>query len=256
MKRQSKTRSQTAKDWGKILLPALLFMVGQILLQQVLSILFSTLWPEYTSAFPGVPGAASSCLLTPVILFGYFKTKPAKKKCSFTVTRQKVVFWILWMIFVFCIALASTFVQIQTTHTGPDDHMNSVIEIFAVVISGPINEELIYRGFVLEQSRKVLRPLWAVMLCAILFGAAHRGGIQIGTAIVVGMLLCLIVLRVNSLFAAVLAHMGLNALSFWDGLYRLPAAIYIIGILGVILLGSVFVFQIRQHHQGIYSEGE
>ena len=84
MKHQSKTRSQTAKDWGKILLPALLFMVGQILLQQVLSILFSTLWSEYTSAFPGVPGAVSSCLLTPVILFGYFKIKPAKKKCSFT----------------------------------------------------------------------------------------------------------------------------------------------------------------------------
>ena len=87
--------------------------------------------------------------------------------------------------------------------------------ILAMVAAGttPLIEEVIFRGLLFQWLRGRLGPLGAAVVSAVLFGGLHWPSGQAVWAGVVGLALALLYHRLGSLWAAVAAHAGNNALA-------------------------------------------
>lgn len=83
--------------------------------------------------------------------------------------------------------------------------------ILAVVILGPMAEELIFRGLVYERMKHYLSIPLSVFLSALLFGIYHANMIQLIYATLMGILLAYYYEKSGSLPACVIAHMAMNA---------------------------------------------
>jgi len=78
----------------------------------------------------------------------------------------------------------------------------------------PTAEEIIFRGFMLNELRRGI-TLWpAIFLSSIIFGILHGTGQWAFIAVGIGLVLAWVALRTRSLYPAILAHVGINATSF------------------------------------------
>ena len=96
-----------------------------------------------------------------------------------------------------------SFVQIESTWVG----------IAAVVLIGPVFEELLFRGAI---TRELLRryPTWmAIVVSALLFGVAHLNPVQAVCGFLLGILLAWVYVRTGSLLPGLLIHVVNNGLS-------------------------------------------
>lgn len=87
----------------------------------------------------------------------------------------------------------------------------NVASLLAVCLIGPVMEELVFRGYLLNRwARKW--GLWrAVMLSSMVFALMHPSPLS---AFVAGVLFALVYLRTQSLWAAIVVH-GLSNLAIW-----------------------------------------
>jgi uncharacterized protein len=84
------------------------------------------------------------------------------------------------------------------------------LAVVAVTV-GPIIEELMFRGVLLSALMHRLSTRWSVVICAVLFGAVHLGGLDfqwyaVPNLILLAMVLCWLRLKSASLWPAILAH--------------------------------------------------
>jgi uncharacterized protein len=84
------------------------------------------------------------------------------------------------------------------------------LAIIAVTV-GPIIEELMFRGVLLSALMHRLSTRWSVVICAVLFGAVHLGGLDfqwyaVPNLILLAVALCWLRLKSASLWPAILAH--------------------------------------------------
>jgi membrane protease YdiL (CAAX protease family) len=84
------------------------------------------------------------------------------------------------------------------------------LAVVAVTV-GPIIEELMFRGVLLSALMRRFSTGWAVVICAVLFGAMHLGGLDfqwyaVPNLILLAMVLCWLRLKSASLWPAILAH--------------------------------------------------
>jgi len=89
------------------------------------------------------------------------------------------------------------------------------LALFAVIAAGttPLAEELIFRGLLFQWLRGWIGPIGAAVISAALFGALHWPSGQAVWAGLVGFALALLFNRSGSLWAAVAAHAGNNAMA-------------------------------------------
>lgn len=107
------------------------------------------------------------------------------------------------------------------------------LQILAVVILGPITEELIFRGLIHTRFRRVLPPLWAALVSGAVFGLAHGTPIQFFYATSIGVILGLVMEQFDSIVPCMILHIVFNAVTF------LP--VYDISAGGIILMYVVCV---------------
>ncbi len=88
-----------------------------------------------------------------------------------------------------------------------------ILSILAVGIIGPIFEELLFRGLIFGELRKVTKVRSALFIQAVLFGAFHMNVIQGSYAFVIGLLLGFVYYRSNSIIAPIIVHMTINTSS-------------------------------------------
>ena len=117
--------------------------------------------------------------------------------------------------------------------------MMSALSVFVSVIVVPINEEIIYRGMVLQRAKEVLRPITSVIISAVMFGVTHGSPKRILMAVFAGIIFGLIAERFGTIWASIPLHMAVNALVLWDRLYNLPILIYVTG--GIMALVAVVI---------------
>lgn len=84
------------------------------------------------------------------------------------------------------------------------------LAIIAVTV-GPIIEELMFRGVLLSALMHRLSTRWSVLICAVLFGAVHLGGLDfqwyaVPNLILLAVALCWLRLKSASLWPAILTH--------------------------------------------------
>lgn len=101
-----------------------------------------------------------------------------------------------------------------------------------IALAPAIAEELLFRGYVLGALLSRLRPLWAVLISALLFGAAHFDLVQGGAAAILGVYLGAVSIATRSIRVCVAAHFCNNALAVLDPALAAPVATHPLVIAG------------------------
>ena len=85
-----------------------------------------------------------------------------------------------------------------------------------LVLVGPIAEELIFRGYLYGNLKRVGTPVWlAVLVTSVLFGAAHMQWNVGVNVFVLSVAMCIAREYTGSIWAGVLMHMLKNGLAFY-----------------------------------------
>jgi membrane protease YdiL (CAAX protease family) len=88
-----------------------------------------------------------------------------------------------------------------------------VLSLIAVGIVGPVFEELLFRGLVFGELRKITKVRLAIVLQALLFGIYHMNAVQGTYAFLIGLLLGFIYYRSNSIIVPMIVHVTINSSS-------------------------------------------
>lgn len=90
---------------------------------------------------------------------------------------------------------------------------NYVITLLAVGILGPIMEEIVFRGFILKELRKIMPVAAAIIVQALLFGIIHLNILQSSYAFVIGLVLGIAFVATKTLYAPIIIHLSFNTLN-------------------------------------------
>ena len=89
--------------------------------------------------------------------------------------------------------------------------------MFILIIIQPVGEEIFFRGFLLDKVNSLYGKNYAMISTAILFGIAHLLPGKFFPAIMTGIfgfILAYLVLKTKNLYAAIIAHILFNIISF------------------------------------------
>lgn len=96
----------------------------------------------------------------------------------------------------------------------PSDNISGILAILVMIIIGPINEEIVFRGIIFEFLDKRSKTAIAFLLSSVLFSVAHNGNIYfICLAFIAGLIFCKIYNSTKSIVYPVLTHILVNAIS-------------------------------------------
>lgn len=85
--------------------------------------------------------------------------------------------------------------------------------LIAIGVVGPIFEEILFRGLIFGELRKITKVRLAIVIQALLFGVYHLNVIQGAYAFIIGLLLGFVYYRSNSIIAPILVHITINTSS-------------------------------------------
>ncbi len=85
-----------------------------------------------------------------------------------------------------------------------------IVFVIMVVIVAPIAEELFFRGLVQGQLAKLIGPIGAIVVSALIFGAIHFQLVQFPALFAFGVVLAYLFHRYDRLGPAIVAHMAFN----------------------------------------------
>lgn len=88
-----------------------------------------------------------------------------------------------------------------------------VANLIAIGIVGPIFEEILFRGLIFGELRKITKVRLAIVIQALLFGVYHLNVIQGAYAFIIGLLLGFVYYRSNSIIAPMIVHITINTSS-------------------------------------------
>lgn len=106
------------------------------------------------------------------------------------------------------------------------------LTVLSFVVIAPVCEELLFRGLLLRQLRG-LGDTSAVVLSGLAFGLFHLNFLQMGYAVLLGMVFGAVVLLTGSIWDTILLHMCINGLSLV--MERLPESLQTVWVLGIYL---------------------
>lgn len=103
------------------------------------------------------------------------------------------------------------------------DQNFSFLSAVVICLVSPINEELIYRGFVMDELDKWASPTISDFLSAGLFAVAHSSVLQIVTSFLTGLLLARLRHNDKTILSPVLVHSTAN-ITLWSLLLKNTAS--------------------------------
>lgn len=137
--------------------------------------------------------------------------------------------------------------QVEEFESMMEPLMNSgfVPILLAVTISAPFFEEIVFRGIIFNDFKKVM-PVWlAILTQGLLFGLFHGNWIQGVYATLIGVVLGIVYYKYRSIWSVILLHFSFNTVSLlsdqWLHTNLDIINILILGILGTILLGIIMM---------------
>lgn len=88
--------------------------------------------------------------------------------------------------------------------------------IFSLLVTGifaPIFEEILFRGLIFGELKKITSVKIAILIQALIFGVYHFNFIQSSYAVVIGVILGYVCYKTNSLLSSILLHITFNSIS-------------------------------------------
>ncbi len=174
----------------------------------------------------GLLAAISGLLTLPLLVFLFRNDRAKEKAAAVYEAWENVPFIHYILVFIAgvsaCIAVNHLLIFSRLTELLYDSYEDSaallfqgklVLEILFAGIMIPVVEELIFRGLAYRRMRWYLKPLPAMILSALYFGAVHGNWLQGIYAFILGMLLAFAYERFKNLLAPILIHIGANVVS-------------------------------------------
>ncbi len=210
----------------------------------------------------GVLAAASGLLTLPLLIYLYKNDRTKEKAAAFYEAWENVPFFHYIIVFIMgvsaCIAVNHLLIFSRLTELLYDDYEQSaallfqgklIVEIIFAGILIPIVEELIFRGLAYRRMRWYLKPLPAMILSSLYFGAVHGNWLQGIYAFLIGMLLAFAYERFKNILAPILIHIGANTVSIlisdagiFDFIYEDDTVFYIVtGVFFVIFVVTFYL---------------
>ncbi|NLA86199.1 MAG: CPBP family intramembrane metalloprotease [Clostridiales bacterium] len=88
---------------------------------------------------------------------------------------------------------------------------NFILSLLAVGVIGPVFEEILFRGLIFGEFRKITKVRAALFIQAVLFGIFHLNVIQGSYAFIIGLLLGSVYYRSNLFVAPIIVHVIINS---------------------------------------------
>lgn len=121
-----------------------------------------------------------------------------------------------WMTLVSLLAQVSDFwaeqVEIYEQISSITSNENIFLTLISVCVLVPIAEELVFRGLVLSEFRRVMPDWLGVIVTAVIFGIAHMNPIQSVYAAVCGVMFGLVYIWTESIYQSIFMHIVFNFL--------------------------------------------
>ncbi|MBQ6293207.1 MAG: CPBP family intramembrane metalloprotease [Lachnospiraceae bacterium] len=172
-----------------------------------------------------IAGVGALCTL-PILIYLYHYDTGKEKRCGMHEEWENVPFFhfiiVLIMGAAVCLALNHLFIYSRLTELLQDSYEETasllfqgklILEIAVAGVIIPIVEELIFRGLAYRRMRWYIKPVPAMILSALYFGAVHGNWLQGIYAFIMGMLLAFAYERFHSILAPTLIHIGANTVS-------------------------------------------
>jgi hypothetical protein len=103
----------------------------------------------------------------------------------------------------------------------------------------PLSEELTFRGLMLSRFNRAL-PKWVgILISSVLFGLVHGQALWFFYAMVLGIILCLIAIRTNSILSTFIIHSLFNLGGVFISYVELPITLPI--IIAAIIVGTILL---------------
>ena len=109
---------------------------------------------------------------------------------------------------------------------------DNVLNFLSVVILVPIAEELLFRGIIMGEIKRVCRRPWlTILLGGTIFAIAHFNVIQSAYVFLVGILFAAVYVMTDSLFLTIIMHIIFN---FFGRTGQTHLGIYVMSVIGLI----------------------
>ena len=195
-----------------------------------------------------------SCLATlaAVAIIAKLRDLDLRKFASLNPTKPAVVIFALFFGIGFSLAFNSLVnmpglevLQDYETSLAQSMLFGSILTAIIGSTIVPIAEEIVFRGFMLNELRRGWGLLFSMLFSSIIFGILHGTAAWAVFAAVLGLLLAWLALRTRSIYPAIAAHMGINGASFvfvWTEPEGLSLFILMLAVgLLIFVVSSVFI---------------
>ncbi len=172
-----------------------------------------------------IAGLGALCTL-PILIYLYRNDTAKEIRASVREEWERVPFFhyvsVLIMGAAVCLALNHLMIYSRLTELLQDGYEDTaailfqgrlILEIAVAGVIIPIVEELIFRGLAYRRIRWYIKPVPAMILSAMYFGAVHGNWLQGIYAFIMGVLLAFAYERFHSILAPMLIHIGANTVS-------------------------------------------
>ncbi|NLL63288.1 MAG: CPBP family intramembrane metalloprotease [Ruminococcaceae bacterium] len=183
------------KNWFDFLSPIFIFIIFQATLNFLL-MRFSV----------GNSSAIVTIIMFPFALFAYFLMRHGKKENA-NVTGKPF----RWIDFLKCSLIVILFVVI-TIVVSESTHVNklTVLSILSMVLLGPTNEEIFYRGISFVKGERLYGVATSMFITSLLFAVTHKGIKAIILAFALGCILCIVQKKHGRIEIVAIMHILIN----------------------------------------------
>ncbi len=110
-----------------------------------------------------------------------------------------------------------------------------LIALFSIIIMAPLFEEILFRGLIMNEFLKIMRPWAAIVFQAAFFAVAHFSLFQSSFAFVVGIVLGIIYFKTQNIKSTIVAHGIFNLTAFVSEIAQDSLSATIMLVFGVVI---------------------
>ena len=111
----------------------------------------------------------------------------------------------------------------------------ALIALFSIVVIAPLFEEILFRGLIMNEFLKIMRPWAAIVLQAAFFALAHFSLFQSSFAFIVGIILGIIYFKTQNIKTVAVCHGVFNLTAFISEIAKDSQSALIILVFGIVI---------------------
>lgn len=177
-----------------------------------------------------------------IFLFSFFYKKSTSRKKQRGNIKE---FFLIAMIGIGLTVTSDIVLQFLFPVTVSSDiHYHLWMQILTIGITGPILEELVFRGIMFEELKKQFSGFWPALIVTLIFAFCHQGISQIIYALIMGTLFIWIYMRTGNLKLSMFAHISANISTLCLASLSFPSETFlaILLLIFLVLFGISFYF--------------